>query len=133
MLCLIPIPTQVLKQNQNFSRFLNRIANWQFWGNRNTNIERKCDFIFFKIMFRVRINLVYFRISLGWDKNKWGKWSLLLISWSARYQSLKFDCKCYYPLLFFLFLIFFIYFFIFLIFFTSSYLFVTFSIHQQIS
>ena len=41
----------------------------------------------------------YFRISLGRDKNKWGKWSLLLISWCApdkvRYQSLKFDCKCY--------------------------------------
>ena len=40
----------------------------------------------------------YFRNSLGRDKNKWGKWSLLLISWCApkvRYQSLKFDCKCY--------------------------------------
>ena len=44
-------------------------------------------------------NHIYFRISLGRDKNKWGEWSLLLISWCApdkvRYQSLKFDCKCY--------------------------------------
>ena len=43
--------------------------------------------------------IIYFRISLGRDKNEWGKWSLLLISWCApdkvRYQSLKFDCKCY--------------------------------------
>ena len=42
---------------------------------------------------------MYFRISLGWDKYKWGKWSLLLISRGAphkvRYQSLEFDCKCY--------------------------------------
>ena len=41
----------------------------------------------------------YFRISLGWDKNKWRKWSLLFISRGAPhkvwYQSLKFDCKCY--------------------------------------
>ena len=40
------------------------------------------------------------RISLRRDKNKWGKWCLLLlISWCAHdkvpYQSLKFDCKCY--------------------------------------
>ena len=40
------------------------------------------------------------------DKNNWGQLSLLLIlSWGApvkvRYQSLKYDCKCYiYPLLF---------------------------------
>ena len=41
----------------------------------------------------------YIRISLGRDKNKWGKWNLLLISWCAPdkvwYQSLKFDCKSY--------------------------------------
>ena len=30
----------------------------------------------------------YFRISLRWDKNKWGKWILLLVSW------------CYFPHLF---------------------------------
>ena len=46
-----------------------------------------------------RYCMKYFRISLGRDKNKWGKWSFLLISWCAldkvRYQSLKFDCKCY--------------------------------------
>ena len=43
------------------------------------------------------LKIIYFRISLGRDK--WGKWSLLLISRGAphtlRYQSLKFDCKCY--------------------------------------
>ena len=43
--------------------------------------------------------ITYFRISLGRDKYKWEKWSLLLISWCApdkvRYQSLKFDCKRY--------------------------------------
>ena len=41
----------------------------------------------------------YFRISHGRDKNKLEKLSLLLISRGAphkvRYQSLKFDCKCY--------------------------------------
>ena len=41
--------------------------------------------------------LVYFWISLGRDKNKWGKWSLLLISWYApdKVQNKGDKASCY--------------------------------------
>ena len=45
----------------------------------------------------------YFRISLGRDENKCGKWSLLLISWCTPFSSCLITiwrCRCYFPHLF---------------------------------
>ena len=59
------------------------------------------DYAFDTVLNRNIQNAIVYFISLGWDKNKWGKWSLLLISWCApdkvRYQSLKFTVLYYTP------------------------------------
>ena len=83
---------------------------FESWESRNSSQCHGKNVVIIKFWFQVTFNGIkdnYFRISHGRDKNKWGKWSLLLISWCVpdkiQYPSLKFNCKCYITPLFFLF------------------------------
>ena len=59
---------------------------------KDYNLFLLCYKLRWHIEYNVQIHQkeIYFKISLGWDKNKWGKWSLLLI---FRVHLLKYDTR----------------------------------------